>query len=229
MEAALRRQHDAAGGIAVSQRRMICAIAGDIKGIETLAGHAGPSGKYNCVMCAAVLHETYQAGVPHLRVLPEPWISADKRPPHIINPPARGGTEQMAEQARLYAADSAACAPKELSSGLDKYKSCVQAPLFYSNDLAEHTTCTPLHVSLGLGTNYMKAVEHRCAQLDMAWALNVSDDAAIVRRLRRSRRGQLPRLPSSSQSRNRRRGKRSSRVSKLAWRSSLARIRRRRA
>ena len=180
MEDALRRQHDAAGGIAESRRRMICAIAGDIKGIETLGGHAGASGKFNCMMCDCVLNETYVAGVPHLRVLPEPWKSADKRPPHIINPPARGGTAQMAEHAKLYAADSAACAPKELSSGLDKYKSCVHAPLFHSNDLAEHVTCTPLHVSLGKGTNYMKAVEHHVAQLDMAWALNVSDDAAIA-------------------------------------------------
>ena len=38
---------------------MTMAIAGDIKGIETLAGQAGASATYNCVMCTAKLHETY--------------------------------------------------------------------------------------------------------------------------------------------------------------------------
>ena len=67
----MRRQHAAAGGTPQPRAmRMTCTIAGDIKGIHTLGGLAGPGGKYNCIMCEVVLHETYQAGVPHLRVLP---------------------------------------------------------------------------------------------------------------------------------------------------------------
>ena len=46
---------------------MECCIAGDIKGIEQLAGHAGASATYNCIICEARLHQTYVAGVPHLR------------------------------------------------------------------------------------------------------------------------------------------------------------------
>ena len=69
-EAALRRQHAAAGGglaaTAEAPRRMTLTIAGDIKGIETLLGHAGASATYNCVFCEARLHQTYVAGVPHL-------------------------------------------------------------------------------------------------------------------------------------------------------------------
>ena len=50
-----------------SRARMTMTVAGDIKGIETLAGQAGASATFNCVMCAAKLHETYKAGIPHLR------------------------------------------------------------------------------------------------------------------------------------------------------------------
>ena len=98
MEAALRRQHDAAGPDAsqLKPRRMTMTVAGDIKGIETLAGQAGASATFNCVMCAAKLHETYKAGIQHLRELPEPWKSKDARAADIIDPPPRGGTAEMA-------------------------------------------------------------------------------------------------------------------------------------
>ena len=150
-ELALRRQHAAAGGssaAAETPRRMVATIAGDIKGIETLAGQAGASATFNCVICAARLHQTYVAGVPHLRVLPEPWASKDTRPPEVIDPPMRGGTAEMAEHARQYAAAAAAPgAAKDLSSA--DFKSCCAAPLFRSNDLVEHISMTPLHVTLG--------------------------------------------------------------------------------
>lgn len=69
--------------VASTQRRgaWLCCIAGDIKGISALAGHASASGKGNCLLCEARLHESYIAGVPHLRVLPEPWESTDTPPP----------------------------------------------------------------------------------------------------------------------------------------------------
>jgi hypothetical protein len=178
LEAALRRQHAAAGGAEEAPRRMVCCIAGDIKGIETLAGNAGPSGTYNCVMCECRLHQTYVAGVPHLRVLPEPWASKDIRAPEIIDPPPRGGTAETNEYARRYAeAKGAPNAPKNLSSA--DFKSCDREALFRSNDFVEQTSCTPLHVTLGLGTNYLKAVEHRCGELDADWAVNVSDKVLL--------------------------------------------------
>ena len=180
-ELALRRQHAAAGGAraaAEAPRRLVVTIAGDIKGIETLAGQAGASATFNCVICEARLHQTYVAGVPHLRVLPEPWASKDTRAPEIIDPPMRGGTAEMAEHARQYAAAAAAPgAAKDLSSA--DFKSCCAQPLFRSNDLVEHISMTPLHVTLGLGTNYLKAVEARCAELDSGWALNVADTSLI--------------------------------------------------
>jgi hypothetical protein len=93
-----------------------------------------------------------------------------------VRPPARGGTAQIAELAREYQAAAAAPnAPKNLSSGEPRFKSCTEEPLFRSNDLNEHVSRTPLHITLGLGTNYLKAVEARCAELDQNWALNVSD------------------------------------------------------
>ena len=177
MEAALRRQHAAAGVIGEAPRRMVCCIAGDIKGIEQLAGHAGASATYNCMFCEARLHQTYMAGVPHLRVLPEPWASTDKRAPEIINPPARGGTAATSAQATAYMEAAAAPNAKDLSSGDERFKSCCLLPLFRSNDLEEHVSRTPLHVTLGLGTNYLKAVEARCAARDSDWALNTSDQA----------------------------------------------------
>ena len=79
---------------------MVVTVAGDIKGIETLAGQAGASATFNCVICEARLHQTYVAGVPHLRVLPEPWASKDTRAQEIIDPPMRGGTAEMAEHAQ---------------------------------------------------------------------------------------------------------------------------------
>ena len=166
MEDALRRQHAAAGGvagIATAPRRMVVSWAGDIKGLQQLGGTAGASGTYNCLLCEAVLHQTYRAGVPHLRELPEPWASKDKRPPEIINPPPRGGTAAIAEQARLWAVEQAKPnAPKTLSSGEARFKSCIHEPLFRSNNLTEHVSRTPLHVSLGLGTTVSQ--RRRCAQ-----------------------------------------------------------------
>ena len=53
-------------------------------------------------------------------------------------------------QARAWqAAVAAPGAPSNLSSGDERFKSCVQPPLFYSNDLDEHVSRTPLHVTLG--------------------------------------------------------------------------------
>lgn len=181
MESALRQQHAAAGehGTAVAPRRIVAKIAGDIKGEQQLLGHGSTSSTWNCVLCLAKLNETYKAGIPHLRNLPEPWASQDARPPDIINPPPRGGTAEMAENAQRYADKCAEPkAPKTVST--DAFKSCVNPPLFRSDDLIEHIAQTPLHVTLGLGTNYLKAVEHRCAQLDQNWALNVADDSAIA-------------------------------------------------
>ena len=184
-EAALLRQHTAAGGgpgTKEAPRRMVMTITGDINGIETLAGHAGASATYNCVLCEARLHETYKAGVPHLRVLPERWASVDKRQPEVINPPPRSGTAEMAECARCYAeACAAPNAPKSLSSGELRFKSCIHTPLFWSDDLLGHTGMAPLHVSLGKGTGYLKAVEARATELDSEWALNVSDMALIAK------------------------------------------------
>jgi hypothetical protein len=127
------------------------------------------------MLCEARLHQTYMAGVPHLRVLPEPWASDDKRAPEIINLPARGGTAVTSALATAYMAAAAAPNAKDLSSGDDRFKSCCLLPLFQSNDLDEHVSRTPLHVTLGLGTNYLKAVEARCAELDSVWAINVTD------------------------------------------------------
>jgi hypothetical protein len=85
----------------------------------------------------------------------------------------------MAEHARQFReAASAPGAPKDLSSAA--FMSCIHSPLFRSNDLVENTTCTPLHITLGLGTNYLKAVEARCAERDSEWALNVADGELIA-------------------------------------------------
>ena len=93
-----------------------------------------------------------------------------------VNPPARGGTAVTSALATaLYMAAAAAPNAKDLSSGDDRFKSCCLLPLFQSNDLDEHVSRTPLHVTLGLGTNYLKAVEARCAELDSVWAINVTD------------------------------------------------------
>lgn len=178
MQAALRRQHAAAEacspGIAVGPRRVCVTFVSDMKGLMQICGHAGPSATFNCLLCEARLNQTAKAGVPHLPVLPEPYKSQDIREADIINPPARKGTDQLGEYARAYAAAaSAPNAAKELSSA--EYKSCSQEPMIWSDDLSEHLSRTPLHITLGLGTNYIHAIKAEAIELDAQWAMNVSN------------------------------------------------------
>ena len=64
-------------------------------------------------------------------------------------------------------------APKDLSSA--EFKSCANEPLIWSDDLVEHLSRTPLHITLGLGTNYIHAIKAEALALDVDWARNVSD------------------------------------------------------
>ena len=177
MQAALRRQHAAAGGgpgTDVGPRRVCCTFVSDMKGLMQICGHAGPMATWNCLFCYARLNQTGKAGVPHLPELPEPWRSTDSRPADVICPPARKGTDEMTEFARAFAAAMAAPkAPKELSSA--DYKSCASEPMIWSDDLGEHLSRTPLHITLGLGTNYFHIIKAEALALDTEWAMCVSD------------------------------------------------------
>ena len=176
-EKALARQKTAAGGASateVAPRRVVLCFVSDMKGLMQICGHAGPAATYNCLLCMARLNQTAKAGVPHLPELPEPWKSKDTRPADIINPPARKGTDEMLAHARRYAADAAKPgAPKDLSSA--DYASCANEPMIWSSDLSEHLSRTPLHITLGLGTNYIHAIKAEALALDIEWAMNVSD------------------------------------------------------
>jgi hypothetical protein len=175
--AALLRQHAAAGGgpgTEEAPRRVVCTFVSDMKGLMQICGHAGAMSTWNSLLCEARLHQTAKAGVPHLRELPEPWKSSDQRPEHVISPPLRKGTDEMAELARAYAADAAKPdAPKDLSSA--DYKSCSLEPMIWSDDLNEHISRTPLHITLGLGTNYIHMVKAEALALDTKWAMCVAD------------------------------------------------------
>lgn len=158
----------------IGPRRVVCTFVSDMKGLMQICGHAGPAATWNCLLCYARLNKTAKAGIPHLPDLPEPWKSADKRDADIICPPRRTGTDEMLEFARAYtAAAAAANAPKDLSSA--DFKSCANEPMIWSDDLSEHLSRTPLHITLGLGTNYIHMIKAEALELDVKWAMNVSD------------------------------------------------------
>ena len=182
MEAALRRQHAAAGGPEASKsskRRIVVAYASDMKGLMQILGHAGPNATFPCMFCYARLHKTNVAGVPHLPDLPEPWKSQDLRDASVINPELRaGGTKEMAEYARQFAAAQAEPgASANLSSAA--YFSCAHPPMIDDDDLQEHLSRTPLHITLGLGTNYLNLFEALCIKLDLEWATCANDSDAL--------------------------------------------------
>lgn len=78
----------------------------------------------------------------------------------------------MAEYARKYAESQAA--PGALSTlSSAEYFSCALPPMIESDDLNEHLSRTPLHITLGLGTNYLNILEAECAKLDLEWATYV--------------------------------------------------------
>ena len=80
----------------------------------------------------------------------------------------------MAAYARAYAEAAAAPnAPKDLSS--EPFKSCTHEPMIWSDDLNEHLSRTPLHISLGLSTNYIHMIKAEALALDIEWAMCVSD------------------------------------------------------
>eukprot|EP00966_Prymnesium_polylepis_P306645 7085908-Prymnesium_polylepis.1 len=95
-------------GTEEAPRRVVCTFVSDMKGLMQICGHAGTMSTWNCLLCEARLRQTAKVGVPHLReLLPEPWKSSDQRPEHVVGPPLRKGTDEMAELARAYAADAA--------------------------------------------------------------------------------------------------------------------------
>eukprot|EP00966_Prymnesium_polylepis_P075644 1754332-Prymnesium_polylepis.1 len=47
--------------------------------------------------------------------------------------------------------------------------------MIWSDDLNEHISRTPLHITLGLGTNYIHMVKAEALALDTKWALCVAD------------------------------------------------------
>lgn len=177
-QAALRRQRDAAGDISEQPRRLVMSINGDMKGLMTLAGHAGPNATYNCLFCMSRNNQTNVAGLPCLRHPPEPWASSPAfldRPLEVRDPPPRGGTDKMKQLAAEYIRDAAD--KKDLSSA--DYESCASEPLFWSDDLQEHVSRTPLHILLGIGTNRINQIEAECLQFDQEWAMNSGNEEIV--------------------------------------------------
>ncbi len=84
-EAALRRQHAAAGSRETAPRRVVAVYSGDMKGLLQLSGHAGPNATFFCLRCYARLNQTNVAGIPHLRNVPEPWKSRDARDANVVD------------------------------------------------------------------------------------------------------------------------------------------------
>ena len=158
-------------------------INGDMKGLMQIAGMAGPGGVFNCLFCLCQKNGTNVAGIPCLRHPPEgPWTAAHlARSLEVRDPPARGSTDEMAKLAADYQRDAAAPgAPKDLSSGLPKYQSCVAEPFFWSDDLIEHLSKMPLHVLLGIGVNRLNQIEAECVKLDEDWAMNSSTSEIVA-------------------------------------------------
>lgn len=103
-------------------RRIVAKFGGDIKGLQTLLGHAGSASTWYCLFCKARLNQTNPAGLPCLpaAMLPDEWKGADVRPMEVGSPAPRTSTDWMAEQAKRFAAKKASAAdPKKVESKFD--------------------------------------------------------------------------------------------------------------
>lgn len=153
-----------------------------MKGCQQLLGLGGVQSKYFCMFCLATnargskVHSTSVAGLPCLANLPPEWKEKDQRTPEVANPPLREGTERMAQQAALF--KEARATDKRASA--KSFESCMESPLIQSNNLLAHVTGTPLHISLGLGTNLLNKIEHACKELDMEVAAHSNHSGVVI-------------------------------------------------
>ena len=83
----------------------------------------------------------------------------------------------MATLGRSYLAEVAKNPSKNLSSAA--WYSCTGVPLVHTGDLVAFLEPTVLHVSLGLGTNYVHRLKAEALALDEKWSLNVSDESLL--------------------------------------------------
>ena len=164
-KAALECQRVLAGSLVEpGQRRLVISVGSDIKGLQQLLGMTGgSSATYFCPFCTALLNDTLCAGRPQL---PE-RMAGDNRAIDIVVPPLRAGTASMAERAGAYkAAVAAPNAPKALSAGCPRYRSCVEPPMIRIAKPVQMLTGVPLHITLGIGSNLVDHVEAQCLVYD---------------------------------------------------------------
>ena len=133
-----------------------------MKGLMQILGLAGSAGTYFCMFCQGTLNETLLAGVPHLRIVPEPWASNDNRAAEVISPPMRPSTAEMARQAQLYA-EAVALKPGLSSAG---FFNCIAKPLAWGENMLQLLSGIPLHCSLGVGLILVNKVEERAKEFD---------------------------------------------------------------
>ena len=161
---------------------------GDMLSLCHPAGHGGPTSKEGCLKCHASLHNTNAAGIPQLRTMPEGWT--ETRAAHFANPPPRAGTASMQHWSTLY---RAAVKAYEVTGKGGKpepmaFASCIHNPLYrVRNSFEDEVSNIPLHLLIGLVTDYFHALEGRMDQLD-SWAADMLElpptgNTDVVKRL----------------------------------------------
>ena len=142
--------------------------SGDMLSLCGPSGHGGPTSKKPCLKCLSVLHETNMAGVPHVPNLPASWTQPDPRPAHIAQPPPRAGTAAIAHQSKMLSTAGIAHAAGLRSKPEPMhFDSCIHQPLFrVRSSFDDSTSCIPLHILLGVTTDYFHALEGATEALD---------------------------------------------------------------
>ena len=165
-DARKRKRVGTSGEVGTLDCRACVVWSGDMLSLCYPGGHQGPAAKSSCLKCLWRLHETNAAGVPQVAVLPEGWT--ETRLAHIADPPPRAGTAAISLQAKFYQADVAAHAAGACSKPEPmNYDSCIHAPLYrVRNSFDDKVSNIPLHLILGLTTDYFHALEARTEQLD---------------------------------------------------------------
>ena len=157
----LRRQWEAARkvGLNVQPRRLRIFWGGDWMSQSEPLGLQGPNSKCFCWACLGSLHETNRAGQVHRPKMPPG--EHEFREPHHANPQPRSGSAAIDDKARKLRKAGPAGKPID-------HDSVVHPSLIwiFGNPVHSHST-TPLHLNLGIGQFFLKAIEAELEEYDM--------------------------------------------------------------
>ena len=138
----------------------VLSTGGDWEGLAKLMGLSGPNGKYFCNHCLVLLSDV-ESGKPHAaHILPKYQKYTDG---HSLILPSEDDflrtflrCKEMNEQYK---------AAGEKAKSLN-FESCEHAPLLSGGFVIDTVSTTPLHISLGLGLQFLNVIEAEAIGID---------------------------------------------------------------